>query len=701
MIDNEIYDEFKTLLDNDGREKPLQKYLENNPEIISKTFHEGAQNPLVIPLYKLANNYITDFIFVGVRSYGSLDVHLIEIEPAINEKPLFNNSNQSTGRLRVAEGQIMDWRTWMNEYENFFKVQLINTIKKLGRWDNNLLSKITTNAIRHDIIYYHIIIGRRKDFDGEGDKYRHTYQARSGNREEIATWDRLLATSQLMNRVKVANKQSVVESIPNKVFISYKKQSKSENIADNIAHKLSQKGIEVWFDKWEITAGDSIPGKIGEGFTDVDACIIFINREYSTSVWCTKEMNTAITKGINETLKIIPSLVENCCVPELLKDLRRVDFIDIDPTQVEFEAKFKEITDAIFKVDLHPYRIEQKKNKRKNTHESDVLVINDSERIAEALEQMHKRMLYFREQKLKLTIQLKEFKKTCPMLSDRMGLIKFDDYDKYIKGLRKKYRPLLKNNNSKGGFNRLRVKSKIEKELFESKEWTMDDITNISNLLDELDWGIRGLRDKDKEWNNLYDSLKPNLSSSNDLRLLIEKHIKFSHGFCNISLVKGHARKWVNDFDATLLLFATNHIITRLDIDSGLNEIIIEIRELLRNKQQNPPVFTPHKYAIGLSGMTGYPSKPDNAEWLCLEIAVNPINELITTLDLLIDSKTIHANQLPCSIVSAFNAYFNVSEWRWKGEKQVVLISKTGSETQSSVIINIDFDVEHFGSHRI
>jgi len=698
MIDNEIYDEFKTLLDNDGREKPLQKYLENNPEIISKTFHEGAQNPLVIPLYKLANNYITDFIFVGVRSYGSLDVHLIEIEPAINEKPLFNNSNQSTGRLRVAEGQIMDWRTWMNEYENFFKVQLINTIKKLGRWDNNLLSKIATNAIRQDIIYYHIIIGRRKDFDGEGDKYRHTYQARSGNREEIATWDRLLATSRLMNRVKVANKQSVVESIPKKVFISYKKQSKSENIAEKIAHKLSQKGIEVWFDKWEITAGDSIPGKIEEGFTNIDACIIFINREYSMSAWCTKEMNTAITKGINETLKIIPSLVENCCVPELLKDQRRVDFIN--PTQDEFEAKFKEITNSIFKVDPNPYRIEQKKNNRKNTHKSDVLAINDSKLIAETLEKMHKRMLDFREQKLKLTVQLKEFKKICPILLRRMGL-EFDNYNDFIKGLRKKYRPLLKSTNSRSGFNRLVIKSKIEQELWESKEWTMDDLTNISNLLDELDWGIEGLRYKDKEWNNLYDSLKLNLSSKNDLRLLIEKHMKLSHGFCNISLVKGYARKWVNDFDATLLLFTTNHIVTKLDIDSGLNEIIIEIRELLRNKKQDPPIFTPHKYAIGLSGMTGYPSKPDNAKWLCLEIAVNPINELITTLDLLIDSKTVHANHLPCSVVSAFNAYFNVSEWRWKGGKQVELISKAGSETQSSVIINIDFNVELFGSHRI
>ncbi len=121
-----------------------------------------------------------------------------------------------------------------------------------------------------------------------------------------------------------------------------------------MAHRLSQQGMNVWFDKWEVMAGDSVPGRIGEGFKDSDACLIFMSREYSGSNWCTKEMNTALTKAINEHLTIIPSLIEPCDVPELLKDIKRVDFIE--PTASEFEKKLAEVTDAIYKVDLNPYR---------------------------------------------------------------------------------------------------------------------------------------------------------------------------------------------------------------------------------------------------------------------------------------------------------------------------------------------------------
>jgi len=112
-------------------------------------------------------------------------------------------------------------------------------------------------------------------------------------------------------------------------------------------------------------------------------------------------------------------------------------------------------------------------------------------------------------------------------------------------------------------------------------------------------------------------------------------------------------------------------------------------------------VLTPHTYAIGLSGMTGYPDEPDNADWLCLEVAVNPIYKPIDTLDLLIDSETIHANHWLGKNVAAFNAYFNVTEWRWKGKNQVELIANVDNKMHRSGRINIDFDVEAWGSHRI
>ena len=170
----------------------------------------------------------------------------------------------------------------------------------------------------------------------------------------IASWVKNQAWEHLANKVRRVSGQPALASRSHKIFISYKKNSSAEDIAEHIARRLSQQGINVWFDKWGLRAGDSIPGEIGEGFVGSDACLIFLSHEYYGSNWCTKEMNTALAKAISEDLIIIPSLVEACDVPELLKDLRRVDFIE--PTATEFEQKLREITDSIYKVDLNPYR---------------------------------------------------------------------------------------------------------------------------------------------------------------------------------------------------------------------------------------------------------------------------------------------------------------------------------------------------------
>jgi hypothetical protein len=170
----------------------------------------------------------------------------------------------------------------------------------------------------------------------------------------LASWAKKQAWMDLANRIAQISGQPAMAMRSHKVFISYKKNSRSEQLAEAVANRLSQQGMVAWFDKWEIKAGDSIPGKIGEGFRDSNACLIFLSHEYSGSNWCTKEMNTALVKAIGEQLTVIPSLVETCNVPELLKDLKRVDFVA--PTASEFEQKLVEITDAIYKVDLNAYR---------------------------------------------------------------------------------------------------------------------------------------------------------------------------------------------------------------------------------------------------------------------------------------------------------------------------------------------------------
>jgi heme/copper-type cytochrome/quinol oxidase subunit 2 len=125
--------------------------------------------------------------------------------------------------------------------------------------------------------------------------------------------------------------------------------------------------------------------------------------------------------------------------------------------------------------------------------------------------------------------------------------------------------------------------------------------------------------------------------------------------------------------------------------------LIIGIR---KKESQKSLVLTPHAWAIGLSGMTGYPDEPRNEAWLRLEVSVNAIDKPIDTLDLIIDSKTIPANHWHGKNVTAFTVYFKVTEWHWKGEYQVELIAKVGNNMPSSGRFPIDFNAEPGGFPR-
>jgi hypothetical protein len=136
----------------------------------------------------------------------------------------------------------------------------------------------------------------------------------------------------------------------------------------------------------------------------------------------------------------------------------------------------------------------------------------------------------------------------------------------------------------------------------------------------------------------------------------------------------------------------------------GLCFIAIAIRRYVKGGKdksldtEQSLVLTPHTYAIGLSGMTGYPNKPDGAYWLRLEASVNAAyNKPIDTLDLLIGAATIHANSWPRRKVAAFTVYFNVTDWKWKGEIQVELQARIQSAVHSAGRINIDFNAEPGG----
>lgn len=192
-----LIDEFKKALDRGSEEEVLQEFLEKNPQILIRAFSQGAKGLTVFPKFHLADDFIPDFVIIGSRSFGgSWDVDLVEIEPAVLDRPLFNSKRQGAGRLREAEGQIIRWQNWMNQYsQTVFVPKLLDALKRKKAWDFwPKLYEPLSGTYYHLMIYYRIVIGRRSHFTGWGDQYRATRRTGTGS-IDISTWDRLIDIS--------------------------------------------------------------------------------------------------------------------------------------------------------------------------------------------------------------------------------------------------------------------------------------------------------------------------------------------------------------------------------------------------------------------------------------------------------------------------------------------------------------------------
>lgn len=124
------------------------------------------------------------------------------------------------------------------------------------------------------------------------------------------------------------------------VFISYNKADKL--IAREIALFLAAENINVWYDEWEISAGDSIIEQIAEGLHGCTHFIILWSKNASTSNWVRKELQSILSKAIQSGSPIIlPIKLEEIPLPELISDIHYIKYLGV------LEEDRKEILIAI------------------------------------------------------------------------------------------------------------------------------------------------------------------------------------------------------------------------------------------------------------------------------------------------------------------------------------------------------------------
>jgi hypothetical protein len=123
-----------------------------------------------------------------------------------------------------------------------------------------------------------------------------------------------------------------------KVFISYSHKDKS--FAQKLYAALSAEGIEVSIDDKDFQIGDSLPDKIGTAIDTSDFVIAILSSSSVKSNWVLTELKLAITKEVEKQKKsILPIKIQECDVPNFLKDKIYADFTDPD----DFHELFRRV----------------------------------------------------------------------------------------------------------------------------------------------------------------------------------------------------------------------------------------------------------------------------------------------------------------------------------------------------------------------
>ena len=167
-----MLENFIECIDSAKYEKDIQKFIENNPIIIS-TILMGSHGRWVIPQKKLGSEFVTDFI-LGCKHSGGYEWFAVELEnPKYN---MFTKASNPSSYLNHAIRQIQDWRAWLQRNQNYAS----RPIEENGLGLKDINSNIPG----------YIFIGRRKNYDEKNNDLRR--QMKIDSNISIHTYDYII-----------------------------------------------------------------------------------------------------------------------------------------------------------------------------------------------------------------------------------------------------------------------------------------------------------------------------------------------------------------------------------------------------------------------------------------------------------------------------------------------------------------------------
>lgn len=112
------------------------------------------------------------------------------------------------------------------------------------------------------------------------------------------------------------------------VFISHASEDK-DSVVRPLAIALKNKGVNVWYDEFELKIGDSLRRKIDQGLSKSKFGIVVISRSFIKKGWTNYELDGLMTKAISGQQILLP----------IWHDITKQEVIDYSPSLADKVAR--------------------------------------------------------------------------------------------------------------------------------------------------------------------------------------------------------------------------------------------------------------------------------------------------------------------------------------------------------------------------
>jgi hypothetical protein len=103
------------------------------------------------------------------------------------------------------------------------------------------------------------------------------------------------------------------------IFVSY--SSVDRPLARKVAEVFRARGSRVWIDEGELGPGDFLASSLAKALGEVDAYVAILTRNSANSNWVKSELNSAVTRMVNDGISVIPLRFDDSPIPEVVAGL--------------------------------------------------------------------------------------------------------------------------------------------------------------------------------------------------------------------------------------------------------------------------------------------------------------------------------------------------------------------------------------------